>query len=598
MSRRDWLFALALAAVTFLVYQPAWNGQPIWDDEIHMTRLGLRSLYGLARVWTDPSAAPQYYPVLHTLFWLEYKLWDGAVLPYHLVTIFCHALLALLVLLILRRLSIPGAWLAAFVFALHPVHVESVAWFSEIKNTLSGVFAAAATLAYLKFDKDRHRSAYVVALLLFTVALLTKTAVVALPVVLLILFWWKRRSLSWQRDVLPLLPFFALGLAAGIVTIWVEQRFCAEHGEIFDFSFIDRCLIAGRLFWFYLGKIFWPTDLSLLYAPWTIDSRQAWQYLFPIGALALVIGLWLERRKSRAPVAASLCFVALLFPVLGFFNLSFFMSSPVGMRHSAIFRADHFQYLADIPIITFVCAAAARLWVRTRRATRSALSVSGIGVLGLFAFSSWAQSHNYRDTETCFRAVLATNPQSATAHNNLANALHERGALDEAILHYRRALELDPNYEFGPYNLGAMLVQKGDVASAIPLLEEALKKDPNKAKAYYSLGTALTQTGRADEATAAYERALQIEPDFLDAHTNLANLLLERGDNAGAMLHYRKALELDPNSPMTHYNLAVGFARSGRNTEAIAELQTVLRIQPDYPDARELLNDLQTGQTR
>jgi protein O-mannosyl-transferase len=594
MSRRDWLLALALIVITFLCYAPAWNGQPIWDDEIHITRPELRSLNGLARIWTDPSAAPQYYPVLHTLFWLEYKLWDGSVLPYHLITIFCHALLALLLLLILRRLSIPGAWLAAFVFALHPVHVESVAWFSEIKNTLSGALVAAAALVYLNYDENRHRAAYVAALLLFVTALLTKTAVVALPVVLLILFWWKRGSLSWRRDVLPLVPFFALAVAAGIVTVWVEQKFCAEHGEAFDFSFFDRCLIAGRLFWFYLGKIFWPTNLSLIYVPWTIDSRQLWQYLFPIAAFALVIGLGLERRKSRAPFAASLCFVALLFPVLGFFNLSFFMSSPAEMRHSAIFRADHFQYLADIPIITFVCAAAARLWVRTRRATRSALSVSGIGVLGLFAFSSWAQSHIYRDTETCFRAVLSKNPQSATAHNNLANVLRQRGALDEAILHYRQALELDPNYEFGRYNLGATLVQKGDAASAIPLLEEALKRDPNKAKAYYSLGTALRQTGRADEATAAYERALQIDPNFLDAHTNLANLLLERGDNAGAMLHYRKAVELDPNSPMTHYNLAVGFARSGRNTEAIAELQTVLRIQPAYPDARELLTELQS----
>src|SRR5438477_11467788 len=198
MSRRDWLFALALIGITFLVYAPAWNGQPIWDDETHLTAPGLRSLHGLVRIWTDPAAAPQYYPLLHTLFWLEYTLWGGAVLSYHLVTIFFHAVLALLVMLILRRLDVPGAWLAAFVFALHPVHVESVAWFSEIKNTLSGVFAAAAMLVYLKYDQDRDRAAYAAALAFFAAGLLTKTAVVALPVVLLIVFWWKRGSLSWQ----------------------------------------------------------------------------------------------------------------------------------------------------------------------------------------------------------------------------------------------------------------------------------------------------------------------------------------------------------------------------------------------------------------
>src|SRR5690349_11501637 len=165
--RRNWVFALVLIVITFLAYQPAWNGQPIWDDEVHLTQPSLRSLAGLARIWTDPSAAPQYYPVLHTLFWVEDKLWDGSVLPYHLVTIFCHALLAILLAAILRRLDLPGAWLAAFIFALHPVQVESVAWFSEIKNTLSGVFAAAAMLYYLRYDRERSYGVYVAALTFF-----------------------------------------------------------------------------------------------------------------------------------------------------------------------------------------------------------------------------------------------------------------------------------------------------------------------------------------------------------------------------------------------------------------------------------------------
>ena len=598
MSRRDWLFALALVVITFLVYAPAWNGQPIWDDEIHITRPELRSLQGLTRIWTDPSAAPQYYPLLHTLFWLEYKLWDGSVLPYHLVTIFFHALLALLVMLTLRRLNVPGAWLASVVFALHPVHVESVAWFSEIKNTLSGVLALAAVLAYLKFDQDRHSRAYLTALVFFAAALLTKTAIVALPVVLLIVFWWKRGSLSWQRDVQPLVPFFLVSIAAGLLTVWVEQKFCAEHGETFDFSFLDRCLAAGRLFWFYFGKIFWPANLCLIYPRWTIDSAQLWQYAFLLGTIALFVGLWLLRHKTRAPLAAGLCFVAVLSPVLGFFNLSFFMTSAPTARHSAIFRADHFEYLADIPIIALFCAGVAQLWKESGRVARNVLSAVCALTVAALALLTLVQSRNYRDTETCFRDVLSKNPDSATAHNNLANILRQRGTLDEAVIHYRRALELEPDYQFGRYNLGATLVQKGDAAAAIPLLEGALRSDPNNPKAYYSLGTAFEQAGRSDEAIVSYNRALQLQPKFLDAHTNLANLLLARGDKSDAIEHYQKAVELDHNSPMTHYNLAVGLARSGRNDEAIAELQTALRIQPDYPDARPLLNDLQSGGSR
>src|SRR6202023_653262 len=219
MSRRDWLFGLILVVVTTLVYEPAWNGKPIWDDEIHITAPALRSVHGLARIWTEPSAAPQYYPGLHTIFWLEYKLWDGWTLPYHLLTILLHAVLALLVFRILRKLEVPGAWLAAFVFALHPVHVESVAWLSEIKNTLSGALAAATMLAYLKYEEDRQLSAYLLALVVFVVGLMTKTAIVALPVVLLVVLWWKRGKLSWLRDIRPLTPFFGarfvLGLGVG-----------------------------------------------------------------------------------------------------------------------------------------------------------------------------------------------------------------------------------------------------------------------------------------------------------------------------------------------------------------------------------------------
>lgn len=598
LSRRNWLLALALIVVTFLVYRPAWNGQPIWDDEIHITRPELRSLPGLARIWTDPSAAPQYYPVLHTLFWLEYKMWDGWVVPYHLVTIFCHALLALLIVLIVRRLNLPGAWLAGFAFALHPVHVESVAWFSEVKNTLSGVFAAAALLAYLRYDEHRDRRAYCVALALFAIGLLTKSAVVALPAILLILFWWKRRSLGWRQDIRPLAPFFALGLAASAITIWVEQKFCAEHGEVFVFSWLDRCLAAGRLFWFYLGNIFWPTNLSLIYPPWNIDSSEWWQYLFAIAAAAMVLGCWFVRGKSRGPFAAVLCFVAFLFPVLGFFNLSFFMTSAPGAPHSAIFRTDHFQYLADIPIIVLVSSWLAELSVNMRGTARRAWPVLATLVLALLAFASFTRAGTFRDAESSFRDVLLKNPASPTAHNNLGNVLHHQGKLDQAILEYRRSIELDPSYQLGRYNLGAMLVQNGDPNSAMPLLEQVLQSDPNNPKAYYSLGTALEQTSRPDEAIAAYRRALRLQPNFVDAHTNLANALLARGENDEAMAHYRKAVELDRNSPMTHYNLAVGLARTGHNPEAISELQTVLRIDPNYPDAEPLLRDLlgQIGQ--
>ena len=598
MSSRNWLFALVLIVATLLVYQPAWNGKPIWDDEIHITAPALRSFRGLTRIWTDPSAAPQYYPLLHTIFWLEYKLWDGWPLPYHLLTILLHAILALLLLQILRRLEVPGAWLAAAIFALHPVHVESVAWFSEVKNTLSGVFAAAATLAYLKYDKDRQSAAYLLALALFVAGLMTKTAIVTLPVVLLIIFWWKRGELAWTRDLKPLLPFFGLALVAGIVTVWVEQKFCAEHGETFDFSPIDRFLIAGRLFWFYLGKLFWPADLTIIYPRWQISENLWWQYLFPLAALVLFIGLWIARRRSRAPLAALLCFVAMLFPVLAFFDLSYFMSCPPPLHQFAIFRADHFQYLADTAIIALIASGVAWLWARSRTRLRSVFSVGIVTVLVLLGSLTWAQSRTYRDAENCFRDVISKNPNSATAHNNLGNVLLRRGAVDEAIAHFKKALEIEPNYQFGQSGLGAALLRKGDASSAIPLLKSVLTADPNNPKANYSLADALAQTGQSEQAITYYGRALQLAPDFVDAHTNLANLLLEKRETDAALAHYRRAVELQPNDPGAHYNLAVGLTRKGEIDSAIAELRIALQLDPAYPDAEPLLRDLLARKTQ
>jgi tetratricopeptide (TPR) repeat protein len=573
--RRNWLFALALIVVTFLVYEPE-----------------LRSSSGLARIWTDPSAVPQYYPVLHTVFWVEYKLWDGRVLPYHLVTIFCHALLAVLLALILRRLDLPGAWLAAFIFALHPVQVESVAWFSEIKNTLSGVFAALAMLSYLRYDRDRYYAAYVAALAFFLLGLLSKTAIVGLPVLFAIVAWWKRGSLNVKRDLLPLLPFFAMAFAAGMVTIWVEQKFCLENGEKFYFSLLDRVLIAGRLFWFYLGELFWPKHLTLIYPSWHIDQAAWWQYLFPVAALVLFAALWSVHKKWRGLFVAALSFLVLLFPVLGFFNLSFFMSAPSSDHHAAIFRADHFQYLATIAVIAPVAAGLMQIALLARRRFRPVIQAFGAGLLFVLGTLTYAHSETFRDSETCFRAVLANNPNSPTARTNLGNVLRNRGELNEAIVQFRRSIEIDSGYQFGRYNLGAALLEKGDIPEAISQLRAVLKLDPNNAKAYYSLANAVSKQGDRSQAIAYYGRALTLRPDFPDAHTNLANAMLEAGNIAGALEHYREALRLQPNDPQAHYNLAVGLIRNGESEAAILELRTTLQMNPNYPDAEPLLRDL------
>lgn len=594
MAGNSWrrLLPVALAVLTFLAYLPAWNGKPIWDDDIHITPPSLRSIDGLARIWTDPAAAPQYYPLLHTVFWLEYKLWGASPLPYHLVNIAFHVLTALLLLRFLQQLNIPGAWLAAAIFALHPVLVESVAWISELKNTLSGAFGVGSALLYLKYDRERDSRVYLGALVLFVAGLMTKTVIVTLPVVLLIIFWWKRGTFSFQRDLVPLIPFFVLALIAGLVTVWVEQKFCAEHGETFDFSLIERFLIAGRLFWFYLGELFWPTNLMLIYPAWHVTQTQWWQYLFPVAAMVLFLGLWIFRSKSRGLIAAAGCFLVMLFPVLGFFNLSYFMSAVGGDNHAAVFRADHFQYLATAAVIAPVAAGVAWFASNAGGWVRSIIHAGSAVLVLLLATLTWAQSATYRDAETCFRRVIAKNPNSASAHSNLGDALMKRGSVDEAIVQFQRSIEIDPDFQFGRYNLGAAFVQKGEVDLAIPQLRHVLALNPNHWNAHYSLGTALTEKGEIDEAIASYQRVLELQPRFPDAHTNLANLLLRKGLTDTAVDHYRRAVELRPNDPGPHYNLAVGLARTGELESAIAELRIALRIDPAYPDADSFLRTI------
>jgi tetratricopeptide (TPR) repeat protein len=578
--------------VTTLAYQPAWNGKPIWDDDIHITSAELSSFHGLGRIWTDPAAAPQYYPLLHTVFWIEHKLWGTWPLPYHLLNIGLHALTALLLWRILERLQLPGAWLAAGIFALHPVLVESVAWISELKNTLSGALCAGSALLYLKYDQERKRSSYFIAFALFLAGVMTKTVIVTLPAVLLVILWWKRETLSWKRDFAPLIPFFVIGLVAGLVTVWVEQKFCAENGETFEFTLLDRFLIAGRLFWFYLAELLWPRDLMLIYPAWNISRAVWWQYLFPVAALILFLRLWIIRKKSRGPLAAALCFLLMLFPVLGFFNLSYFMSAVGAHRHTAIFRADHFQYLATVAIIAPVSSGVTWLAARIEANLRPLVYAGSVALLLLFATMTWAQSAIYRDAETCFRAVIAKNPNSATARSNLGGALLNKGSVDEAIVQLKRSVEIDPDYQFGHYNFAAALLEKGEPDEAIPHLRTVLKANPNHMKAYYTLGNALSKKGEVEEAAASYKRALQLQPDFPDAHTNLGNLLLEKGEIDEALKHYRATLELQPHAAAAHYNFAVGLVRKGALDSAIEELRIALRIDPAYPDAEPLLRDL------
>jgi tetratricopeptide (TPR) repeat protein len=481
---KDWLFIIALIAAVFLVYQPAWHGGFIWDDSAHVTRPELRSWYGLLRIWFDLGATQQYYPLLHSAFWVQYWLWGDATLGYHLVNILLHAMAAVMVALILRRLEIPGAFLAAAIFALHPVHVESVAWITELKNTLSAVFYLGSAMVYLRFDEQRRTQLYLWALGLFVLGLLSKTVTATLPGALLVIFWWQRGRLSWRKDVLPLLPFFLLGAVAGIFTIWVERTLIGAEGSAYAIPALERILIAGKAIWFYLGKLFWPAELIFIYPRWETSQAAAWQYLFPVAAFALLVTFWTLRRRWRGPLAGLLFFVGTLFPVLGFFNVFPFIYS---------FVADHYQYLASIGIITLTAAGIATLLKRLRLWRRPGGYAICLLLLATLAVLTWRQSRMYTDIETLYTTTIDSNPTCWMAYDNRGNVYADLGNYRQAIEDYNRSIEIKPGAV--SYNdRGAAYADLGNYRQAIEDYNRSIEIKPS-AVSYFNRGVMYARLG-------------------------------------------------------------------------------------------------------
>jgi len=579
VSASQWL---AIFAAALLAYWPALRGTLLWDDASHVTAPALQSLHGLWRIWFSLGATQQYYPLLHTAFWIEHRLWGDAVLGYHLANLAQHALAAGLVVWIVRCLELPGAWLAGLVFALHPVSVESVAWISEQKSTLSAVFYLASALVYLRFDQTRRRSSYLWALGLFVLALLSKTVTATLPLALLVIFWWQRGRLGWRRDIRPLLPWIALGAAAGLLTAWIERTLIGAQGAAFTLTATQRFLLAGRAIWFYAAKLLWPANLIFNYPHWKLDPAAAWQYLYPLSVLVIAAGLALVARARRGPLAAFLLFVGTLFPVLGFLNVYPFLFSYV---------ADHFLYLASLAIIVPLSSVLVSLVTRLGRPANVVLPAVLLVMLGTL---TWRQSGVYRDTETLYRATLIRNPASWLAHNNLGVALLDKpGHLAEAIAEYQAALELNPDDAEAHNNLGNALARMpGRLPEAIREFEIAIRLEPRLAQAHQNLGNALARNPkRLMDSIAQFEMALRLKPDDPEIRNDLGVTLLQvSGHLSDAITQFQDAVQVSPGNAQFRTNLGNALSQiPDRRPDAVAQFKAILRREPNNPQAHNSL---------
>lgn len=580
------VMAFILLTATVFAYLPALKAGFIWDDDDYVTHNPvLRSFDGLGRIWLEPESLPQYYPLVHTTYWIEYRLWKLDPFGYHLVNVLLHGLGAVLLFMILRRLNVPLPFLAAAIFALHPVQAESVAWITERKNTLSGVFYFLALLAWLRWRplddeagaKKGPARYYVLALAAFACALLSKTVTCSLPAVILLLLWWKHGSID-RSSLLGTLPMFAAGFAMAMVTARLEVEHVAASGASWDFTFIERCLIAGRALWFYVMKLFWPVDLTFNYARWEIDASLWRAYLYPALFLLALVVLWtLRRRIGRGPLAAALIFSGTLFPALGFFNT-------YPMVYS--FVADHFQYLACIALIVLFCGLAGGAMKRWFSGRTRIPIVSGLILLHLLGFLTIRQARIYENMETLWLHTLEKNPRSWLALGNLGGLRFDQGRYEEARALLEDALEIREPNPYAHNNLGMVLLQTGDMDGARRHFEIAMKQRPDYGQIYNNLGVLLWRQGNLQGAEERFSKAIELIPDYIDALRNLAQLHAERGELRKAVPRAAAVLKANPKDLDTRFLLANMLRIEKRYEEALRHYQEVLRVRPDIEEAR------------
>jgi protein O-mannosyl-transferase len=594
-------YTYALAGITLIIviallaFFPSLNGGFIWDDYRLITENRLIHAHnGLYHFWFTTQAI-DYWPMTYSTFWGEWRLWGMNPIGYHVTNLFLHIITSLLIWLILRKLSIPGAFFAAMIFLIHPVNVESVAWIAQRKNLLAMLFFLLAIFFYLKTEipsPSSHNQTssfwYWLSLLTFILSMLSKGSVVVLPVLLLGITWWSRPL--EKRDLARIAPFFISALLFTIVNIWFQR-----HGQdvvIRNAGFVERLLGAGNVVWFYLYKAILPLNLSFVYPQWRVQADHPLWWLPLSAALTVTAVLWVYRRKWSRPLLFAWAFFCVsLVPVLGITDVYF-------MKFSLV--SDHYQHIAIIGVVV-TAAAGWGVWRdRMRDAVRIGADCVAVAVICTLFSLTWQQCGLYHDEITLYKDTLQKNPDCWMIHNNLGLALQNAGRPEEAIEHYQQALRLKIDYYEAYYNLGNALVQIGQPKEAIKRYDQALSFNPNYILANINMGNALTEIGQPQEAIRYYKIAIRLNPDFAETYYDLGNVYVRLGKPQEAIEYFNQALKIKPDYLQAHNNLGAALAESGQLEKAIEHFHQTLQLSPDDPDTHFNLAStlIQAGQPR
>jgi protein O-mannosyl-transferase len=602
-KRRRAMLGGALWCLVLAVYLPSLSSGFIWDDDDYVTEnASLRSIDGLRRIWLDPQATPQYYPLVFTTLWAEFHLWGLNPAGYHLVNAALHATNAVLVWLVLRRLSVPGAWFAAALFGLHPVHVESVSWVTERKNVLSACFYLLALWQFLgvldpiesgvdSLDRRHAWRSYVLGFVFFVAALLSKSVTCSLPAVLLLLRWWKAGRLK-ARDVAALVPLLVVGAALAFNTAWLERTHVGATGATFNWTMAERFLIAGRALWTYALTLVWPIGLSFIYDRWQIHADAWWPWVITFCALLVPLAIAVRYRRMSGPLVGVLFFGGTLLPALGFINI-------YPMRYS--FVADHFQYLASLGLLTVLAA----WWMQPERAAQvrwQALSPSSIplrlreqfavALLAVLAVLAWQRQSVFHDSLALWSDTIRKNPTSMIANIQMGRLASRSGDFVAAEHYFRDGIQFRTDdretHEFQT-NLAHALSKQGRLDEAASEFQHALAREPDYPEALNGLGNVKARQGDNAAAVELYRKSLAKQPRNSIMRTNLGNALAASGKLSEAEQEYRQARDADPSSVLPRLGLVKVLAREGRLADAETECREALRLEPQPGVATQLL---------
>ena len=560
------------------VYQPALHGGWLWDDYVDLVQSPvMHDPAGWWKIWLTPTGW-HFFPLKSTVQWAQWQLWQDHPTGYHITNLALHLAGALLLWRLLGRLGLRHGWLGGLLFAVHPIAVESVAWIAELKNTLSLPLLLLAALAWMDYDEWGRRGDYARSLLCFVAAMLAKSSVVMFPGCLLLYGAWRHGRIS-RATVRASLPFFAVSLGLGVVTLWFEHPQDLAIGALMPvLGPWSRLAGAGGAIGFYFLKCVAPVGLSPVYVEWPLASPSLVWFLPWLVVLAGGAVLWRNWTTWGRQVGLGFGFFLLnLVPVLGLVPMAY---------HHIAWVADHFVYLPLVGLAGL--AAAGADWFEQHLALRARLLVPavGLGITAVLAVSAHRYAAVFHDEEALWTHAVTAQPDSWLAHHELAFILARTQRTDDAILHYQASLRLKPANADAANNLGNALLARDRFADAIASYQQAIRLRPAYAEAHANLGNALARAGRRAEAGAACERALQLDPACLPAHRTLGDLCAQDGRRLEASRHYAAALELSPPDPVLFNNQATLLMELDRPAEAQPLYEKALQLAPGYVEAR------------